>query len=148
MICFIALIVFAVLGIFSAKYRGYFFEASDCIFRRVTLRKCNTSFDQKMKMKITSKATKLNKPLGGYIFKHFEALSWILTIVMIVSLIWSGYTGAVAAYNWVSYGNCNGPNSLVACELNQLTGKDPVTGAVISPVDVNAACPPDINGVK
>ena len=148
MICFVALIVFAVLGIFSAKYRGYFFEASDCIFRRVTLRKCNTSFDTKMKMKITTKTSKLNKPLGGFIFKHFEALSWILTIVMIVSLIWSGYTGAVAVYNWVEYGNCNGPNSALVCELNQLTGKDPVTGAVLtSPIDsndINAICPPGV----
>lgn len=99
-------------------------------------------------MKITSKTSKLNKPLGGFIFKHFEALSWILTIFMIVSLIWSGYTGAVAVYNWVEFGNCNGPNSALVCELNQLTGKDPVTGAVITPLigsnDINAICPPGV----
>jgi len=141
MICFIALIVFAVLGIFSAKYRGYFFEASDCIFRRVTLRKCTTSFDKKMKMKVTAGATKINKPFGGFVFRHFEVLSWILTISMIVSFIWSGYTGGVALYNWQVYGNCNGPDSNVACALNQISGKDPVTGAVfITASDINSAC--------
>ena len=112
------------------------------------MRKCNTSFDTKMKMKITTKTSKLNKPLGGFIFKHFEALSWILTIIMIVSLIWSGYTGAVAVYNFEVYGNCNGPNSALVCELNQIAGKDPVTGQPISQIsanDINAACSTDLN---
>jgi len=141
MICLVALVVFAVLGIFSAKYRAYFFEAADCIFRRATLRKCSTSFDTKMKMKITSKATKLNRPFGGFIFRHFEALSWVLTIVMVVSLVWSGYSGGIAVYNWVTYGNCNGPDSALTCTLNELTGRNPVTGVIVSSSDINAACP-------
>lgn len=140
MICFIALIVFAVLGVFSAKYRGYFFEASDCIFRRVTLRKCNTSFDTKMKVKISTKASKLSKPFGGFIFRHFEALSWLLTIIMIVSIIWSGYTGAVAVYNFVAFGDCNGPNSGQVCVLNEVSKPLINLDWLFGKSDVNAAC--------
>ncbi len=147
MICFIALFVFAVLGIFSARYRAYFLEASDCVFRKATLRKCSSSFDKKMKMKVTSKLAKVSKPFGGFVFKHFEVLSMIVTIAMIVSLVWSAWVGGVAVYNWVAFGNCNGPDANIACELNQLTGKDPVTGAVISSSGgVNPAC--DLNSSK
>ncbi|MCX6803459.1 MAG: hypothetical protein NTY48_02705 [Candidatus Diapherotrites archaeon] len=140
MICFVALIVFAVLGIFSAKYRAYFFEASDCIFRRVTLRKCTTSFDKKMKVKVTAGFTKLNKPFGGFVFKHFEFFSWIITILMVVSLVWSGYSGGVAIYNWVSFGNCNGPNSTQVCSLNQIASQGNNFWDIVVPTDVNAKC--------
>jgi len=130
MICLIALVVFGVLAIFSAKYRTYFKEAADCVFRRMTLRKCTTSFDKKMKAKISSKLSNKSKPLGGFVFKHFEALSWIMTIVMIVSLVWSGYWGTVGLYNWVMYQNCNGPNSTELCVFNSLTGQmTPAPGA-------------------
>ena len=130
MICLIALVVFGVLAIFSAKYRGYFKEAADCVFRRMTLRKCTTSFDKKMKVKISSKISNRSKPLGGYVFKHFEALSWIMTIAMIVSLIWTGYWGTMGLYNWVMYQNCNGPNSTEACVFNSITGQmTPAAGA-------------------
>ncbi|MFA6064547.1 MAG: hypothetical protein WCW44_05985 [archaeon] len=123
MICVIALVVFAVLGLISAKYRAYFFEALDCVFRKVTLRKCTTSFDKKMKMKITTRLSGVNKDLGGFVFKHFETISWIFTIIMILSMIWSLYVGVSGVYNWVAYGNCYGPNSTELCVLNNLTGK-------------------------
>jgi len=147
MICFIALIVFAVLGIFSARYRAYFFEALDCVFRKATLRKCTSSFDKKMKVKVSSGFARLSKPLGGFVFKNFEVLSLIVTIAMIISLVWSAVVGGVALYNWVSYGNCDGPDSGAICTLNQLTGKDPVNGSVISSSGgVNPAC--DLNSSK
>jgi hypothetical protein len=117
MICFIALIVFAVMGLFSAKYRDYAKEAFDCVFRRVTLRKCNTSFDKKMKMKLTGKIMKANPKVGGIVFKHFEVISWIFTAIMIVSLIYS----AIGIYNFVVYNNCNGPQG-GECIYSDLTG--------------------------
>ena len=106
MICFIALIVFAILGTFSATHRPLAKEAFDCVFRRITLRKCNTGFDRKMKMKISASLLKKNKAVGGFVFKHFELISWALTILMIVSLIYS----AIGIYNFVVYGDCNPQN--------------------------------------
>ncbi len=55
MICLIALFIFAVLGIFSAKYRELSKEAFNCVFRRITLRKCETGFDKKMKAGFVSR---------------------------------------------------------------------------------------------
>ena len=125
MICFIALFVFAILGLFSAKYRSYFFEASDCVFRKMTLRKCTTSFDNKMKMKITTKISKVNKSLAGFIFKHFDLLSWILTIIMLISLIWTAYLAFFGLYNFFLYGNCDGPNSTAACVYGTVANQIP-----------------------
>jgi hypothetical protein len=145
MICLIALFVFGVLAIFSAKYRIYFKEAADCVFKRLTLRKCTTSFDKKMKVKISSKISNKNKRLGGFVFRHFEALSWIMTIAMILSLIWTAYTGFVGVYNFYWFGNCNGPNSPELCIYNSLTGTTGSTSSAYTAYNpafcVNPACP-------
>ncbi|MFA5931396.1 MAG: hypothetical protein WC821_03725 [archaeon] len=139
MICIIALVVFAILGLISAKYRAYFFEALDCVFKKATLRKCTTSFDKKMKMKITTRLSKLNSSLGRTVFKHFETISWIFTILMIASMIWSAYVGFMGVYNWVAFGNCYGPDSTQACVLNNLTGKVQPAGYTII-TDTNLSC--------
>ena len=52
--CIVAVVVFGILGIFSAKYRGYFKESLHCIKRTAMLKPCDTEFDQKMKAKITA----------------------------------------------------------------------------------------------
>lgn len=123
MICFVALIIFGVLAIFSAKYRAFFWEAADCVFRKATLRKCNTSFDKKMRVKISAKISSRNKKMGTFAFKHFEALSWVFTAVMVASIIYSGYMAYTGLYNWTQYGNCNGPNSDQVCGLNTIIGQ-------------------------
>jgi len=109
-ICFIALITFAILGIFSAKYRAYAKEAFDCVFRRLTLRKCNTAFDKKMRMKASTKLMKVNKGLGSFVFKYFEAIGWIFTLLLVVSLAYS----SIAVYNLAVYGTCD-PHSPEIC---------------------------------
>lgn len=103
MICLIALVVFGILGIFSAKYRGYFKEALHCIARRATLRACDTEFDTKMKAKITAKAYKFSPPIAVFTHKHFEAISWFFVITLFISM---GYT-AYGVYNLVVFGTCD-----------------------------------------
>ncbi len=105
MICIIALVVFSILGIFSASYRTIAKEAFECVFKRITLRKCDTGLDQRLKSQITGRLMRRHYGAGSWIFKHFEVISWIFTIMMIVSI---GYSG-VGIYNYVKYGNCNGP---------------------------------------
>ncbi len=119
MICFIALFVFAILAIFSARYRPFARDAFDCVFRRMTLRKCTTGFDKKMKMRISTKLVQKNPKFGRLVNKHFELISWALTIAMVLSFVYS----AIGIYNWWAFGNCNGPNSSAACIFNDLTGK-------------------------
>ena len=125
MICFIALFIFAILGLFSTKYRSYFIEASDCVFKKMTLRKCTTSFDNKMKMKITAKISLVSKPLARFVFKKFDLLSWILTIIMIISIIWSAYLAFFGLYNFFTYGNCDGPNSTAVCVYSSVANQVP-----------------------
>jgi hypothetical protein len=103
MICLIALFVFGVLGIFSARYRSLAKEAFNCVFRRVTLRPCDTGFDQKMKMKIVSKTLHKSPKLSKFIYRHFEALSWLFTVLLIVSLVIT----TSSLYNLVVYGSCD-----------------------------------------
>lgn len=106
MICFIAMLVFGVLGIFSATHRAYAKEAFDCVFRRVTLRKCDTAFDKKMKMRVSTGIMKRNHWLGAFVFRRFEAISWFFTIMLIASLLYSAYS----AYNLAVYGTCTPEN--------------------------------------
>jgi len=106
MICFIALIVFGILGVFSATHRKIALEAFDCVFKRITLRKCNTGLDVRLKSKITSSFLQKSPKLGQLVYRYFEILSWAFTILMIGSLVWSG----ISIYNYIEYGNCNGPS--------------------------------------
>ncbi len=106
MICFIALVVFAVLGIFSASHRKIALEAFNCVFRRVTFRKCTTAFDKKVKMKIVGKLMKRSERTSKFVLKHFEFLSWILTIAMIVSFIFM----VMGFYNLFTFGTCDPAN--------------------------------------
>lgn len=103
MICIIALITFSILGIFSAKYRGFAREAFRCVSRRVTLKPCDTSFDKKMKSKITGKLMKRSPRTAGVVYRHFDAISWVFTIILIVSLAYSTYS----VYNLAIHGTCD-----------------------------------------
>lgn len=118
-LCIIGIVVFGILGIFSAKYRGYFKESLKCFSRMATLRPCDTDFDNKMKSKIAGKLMSTNEKLASFIFNHFRLLSWIFMILFIVSiaLIVNGLYNA-----WV-YGNCNGPESGAFCIFNIQDGQ-------------------------
>ena len=113
-VCLIALPVFAVLGLFSAKYRYYAKQAFECTFKKVTLRPCDLEFDRKIKQMITRKLIRVNKPLAGFVFRNFNALSYAFTALFFVSLILTGY----GVFNFIVYGNCNGPHSDEFCVFN------------------------------
>ena len=118
MICLLALVVFGILGIFSAYHRKLALEAFDCVFRRITLRKCESGLDQRLKSQITGKLLTKSPVLARFTFKNFELISWIFTILMIASLIYSG----ISIYNYISYGNCYGKPSESFCIFDP-TGK-------------------------
>lgn len=125
MICIIALIVLAILSIFSAKYRSGAKEAFNCVFRRVTLRKCDTGFDRKMKLKITGKLMNKYPSLSRVVYRHFEAISWIFTIILFVSLAFS----VMGVYNLMVYGTCD-PENPQNCPIGE-TMYSPYTGEEI-----------------
>ena len=119
MICIIALIIFSILAIFSVSYRPLAKEAFDCVFRKVTFRKCRTNLDQRLKSQITGKLINKSPFLARFVYKRFEILSWIFVILMISSLAYTVYGG----YNYALYGNCYGPEESGGfCIYNALEG--------------------------
>jgi len=141
-ICLIALPVFAVLALFSAKYRPFAKEAFNCVFKRMTFRKCDTGFDKKLKAKITGKLMSKSPKTGAFVYKNFEAISWAFTIIMLVSLIYS----AIGVYNLFVYNNCNGPEGY--CPITGSYGTScPDTNQCDNPncsceTGGNCTCPP------
>jgi protein-disulfide isomerase len=119
MICIIALVVFSILAIFSASYRPLAGEAFDCVFRKVTFRKCRTNLDQRLKSQITGKLLTKSPLLARFVYKRFELLSWIFVILFIASMAYTVYGG----YNYALYGNCYGPEDNGGfCIYNALEG--------------------------
>ncbi|MEM4259921.1 MAG: thioredoxin domain-containing protein [Candidatus Woesearchaeota archaeon] len=116
MICIIALIVFGILGLFSATYRKIAKEALDCVFRRITFRKCTTGLDKRLKSAITGKIMTKSLRTARFVYKYFEVFSWFFLILMIVSMFGIGY----GIYNYVLFGNCNGPQSNSFCVINKI----------------------------
>ncbi len=106
MICFIALIVFGILGIFSVAYRKLAAEAFDCVFRKMSFRKCDSRFDERIKSGITGKLMDKSPKAAKFVYRHFETMSWIFTILLIASFAYSAYS----LYNVAVYGNCYGAN--------------------------------------
>ena len=109
-----ALVVFGVLSIFSAKYRPIAKEAFECVFRTVTFRPCQSGFDEKMKGEIVGRLMMHNEKAGGFVYKHFESLSLIFTFLFFASLIWTAYS----IYNLLTLGTCE-PGS-TSCVLSPL----------------------------
>ena len=132
--CLLALIVFGIMGIFSASHRALAKEAFDCVFRRVTFRACNTGFKEKIKGKILSKLISRSTFLAKIVNQHYEILSWIFFILMVGSTIWVLRGG----YNFYVFGSCNGLNQTGFCafdpsgENNKVTtlGDDTTCGIV------------------
>lgn len=113
-VCIIALIVFAILGIFSARYRKLAKEAAICTFRKLTLKPCDTGLDTRIKANVTSKLMNYPKT-AKFVHKNFDTLMSALFIVTIISMVLTGVYGISGVYNYIQFGNCHGPDSTDAC---------------------------------
>lgn len=117
-LCWIALPIFALLGIFSFKYRQLTKDSLECLFKTVTLRKCESGLDDKIRSDITATFLKYSPPTAKFFYKNYRVISWIVLIIF----LWSTYMGGVGIYNYIQHGNCNGPNSNNICIINELIG--------------------------
>jgi len=114
-ICIIALVVFSVLGIWSARYRNLAKEAFDCTFRMITLRPCVTKLDERIKSKVTAKLIRF-PTIAKAFYKNFKIFSWIFVIAFFASMAYSVY----GIYNLYFYGSCQ-PGG--GCVLTQGSGQ-------------------------
>jgi protein-disulfide isomerase len=115
-LCIIALPMFAILSIFSVKYRKLTKDAMHCLLKTVTLRKCESGLDEQIKAGITGSVFGYSPKLAGIINKNYKLLSWVFVIVMVASI----YASGVGIYNYYLYGNCNGPSDTGFCPLDPL----------------------------
>lgn len=118
-LCFIALPIFLILGIFSVKYRILAKDALECIGRTITLRKCKSQLDERVKSHLTGKIIKISPKFGMFVYKKFQIISIFFIVLMIASLFFS-ITGLV---NYLKYGNCYGPGEdSYFCPYSELFG--------------------------
>ena len=111
------------MGIFSASQRALAKEALDCVFRRVTLRPCNTGFQEKVKGKLLAKVLKRSAFFAKVLNKYYEVFSWIFFVLMVGSTIWVLQGG----YNFYVYGSCNGLNESGFCAFDPKGENNKVT---------------------
>jgi protein-disulfide isomerase len=124
MFCIIAFVVLAILGIFSASNRQLAKEALDCVLRRVTLRPCNTGFDEKMKARILGSVITRSETAAMVLNKNFEIFSWVFFILMLGSSIWA----VRGVYLFYVTGSCNGLNSSALCVFDPKGNNNQISG--------------------
>ena len=112
--CIVALIVFGIMGIFSASQRALAKEALTCVFKRVTFRACNTGFAEKVKGKLLAKVLKRSTFMAKILNKYYEVFSWIFFVLMVGSTFWV----FLGVYNFYVYGSCNGLNAGGFCAFD------------------------------
>ncbi len=128
-LCFVALFVFAVLGIFSAKYRTLAKEAFDCVLRTATLRPCESKLDERLKATLLAKILPHSPSTARFLNKNYQAMSILFTLLFFSSMAYSIYS----TYNYAVYGNCNGPQSTGFCAFDLVFGKKPSDIIPIAP---------------
>ena len=99
MFCLITIIIFSILGIFSASHRRTAKKAFDCVFKRITLRPCDTGFDKKIKGKVIGKILNKSTKLARGVYLFWRPISWALVIIFFVSL----FFGTQTAYKFTRY---------------------------------------------
>ena len=112
MICIAGFIVFAVLGIFSARYRKAAKKAWQCVGRRLTFRPCDSSMKDDIKNRILGKLIVKRPRLARFLDKWLEALAFIF----IALTIWSVLVVINVSLNLFVYNTCN-PGHSEACSL-------------------------------
>lgn len=113
-VCIIALPLFLILSIFSVRYRRLTKEAMDCLFHTLARKKCESALDQRIKTRLSGGIMRYSPKLGAWFYRNYLIITLILTIVFILSTIFT----AIGLYNYFQYGNCNGPDSSAFCILN------------------------------
>lgn len=113
-LCFVALFVFGVMSIFSAKYRPLAKDAIRCTFLKMTFRPCDIGLEERMKASIIGSLMTRFPSAATFVHNHYGALSVAFTILFFGSLILT----AQGVYSYWAYGNCNGEDSTGFCIFN------------------------------
>ncbi|MGA2789985.1 MAG: hypothetical protein ABSF00_04355 [Candidatus Bathyarchaeia archaeon] len=99
----VALVVFSVMSIWSAKYRRLAKEAFKCVRKTLMLSPCDMAFEQKVKAKVTAKLLNISPTLARGFYQNFRIFAWAFTASFFVSLFITAYS----FYNFAVYGSCD-----------------------------------------
>jgi len=100
-LCIVALVIFSIMSVGSAKYRHWAREAWRCVIKNLTLSPCDVGLEQKIKGKVTAKLLAF-PALARFFYWNFSVISWLFTLTFLASLIYSAYS----IYNFFVYGSC------------------------------------------
>ena len=84
-LCLVAMVVFSILGIFSAKWRRVAKESFQCVFKMIQFKPCDVQLEEKIKSKVTSKL--LTKSNSVKLFQNTKSLSSIGYLAIKISKI-------------------------------------------------------------
>ncbi|QKQ98322.1 hypothetical protein GKQ38_02215 [Candidatus Nanohaloarchaea archaeon] len=107
MICIASLIVFSILGIFSASHRELAREAFNCLIDKTVTGECQSSFDDKVRAKILSPLLGRYPRAASFVDRHLEKLAGLFVLLFLITFIIS-LRAVVLLY---LYGSCKGPSS-------------------------------------
>ncbi len=113
MLCIAAFIVFAILGIFSAKYRSLTAKAWYCVRKRITFKPCDINFGEEVKSRLLGKMILKRPRLAKFLDKW---LDWFAFAFVALS-IWSLVSVTLAGLNLWVYDTCD-PVSGESCSLS------------------------------
>jgi len=120
-LCWIALPIFAILGIFSVRYRRLAVESLKCLWLSIALRPCQSTLDEVIRSDVTGALMKKSPRAARLFYNNYKAIVAIILVVMVLST----YFTAVGVYNYAKYGNCNGLDSGAFCIINTAFGNAP-----------------------
>lgn len=112
MFCIAAFVIFAILGIFSARYRRLAKKAWGCVAKKLTFRKCDIRFDEELKSKLLGKLIIRRPRLAKFLEKWISVLAFIFVVLSVWSLLVVFRSGL----NLFVYDTCN-PNNSESCSL-------------------------------
>ena len=89
--CLGLLLYFGIMSIFFPRYRIYIKEGWHCFIDKLKGNKCSVSFDNRMRLAISTWLTKYGMPKAGRFFYNKRNFNTILTIITIAGTVVSIY---------------------------------------------------------
>jgi len=109
MLCLAALIIFALLGIFSATHRALAREAWECVLNRARRRPCEASLGERVKTDLVAWLMPKNMRSAKFLNRHAETLAWVFVILSTISTLYV----ARGVFYLVTQGTCNPGGSCI-----------------------------------
>lgn len=112
MVCIAAFLIFAILGLFSARYRHLARKAWGCVLKRVTFKPCDINFQEEVKSRLLGKLI-LRAPR---VARFVDRWSGVLSFLFVAVSLWSLVLVVNSGLNLLVYDTCD-RNDVESCAL-------------------------------